>query len=379
MITIDEAIDAAKGMKNVSNGGSACFDFGDVVLVKYSQGIRWLREGERCRSCEESVMKKINHKVLEGVHTPRHLAIKRVVEGDYDICYVLQEKCKGINCASISKRGVSYEGAYDSLKKVYDIPFSQYQKLVLDGCALLDMGYEGKNKNLFYDEETGFWYIDFLDDDLDMAFDSNDPKKIFQTIRYVVPSPLRIASSVSWDAKLEEEEAKNLHVLENAIRAKTFLAYRAIPNFSRYEKIYLMSEADDFKKFLEQEKIVDYDLFSLDEEDYKVYDELYETVVSHLVSKIVEEGLEFWNVEVNDIRNEGGLFGLPKIWEIHRDNLLRREDFDEPYDYEREVNKTFTWNMLGDIRKRLEEYSSSDAARKFITDMDQKIDKNKER
>ena len=36
MIEIDSAIEKSKNMSNSSVGGSPCFDFGDVVLIKYS-------------------------------------------------------------------------------------------------------------------------------------------------------------------------------------------------------------------------------------------------------------------------------------------------------------------------------------------------------
>ncbi len=35
MIDIKEAIEQSKNKKNISTGGSECFDFGNVVLVKY--------------------------------------------------------------------------------------------------------------------------------------------------------------------------------------------------------------------------------------------------------------------------------------------------------------------------------------------------------
>ncbi len=36
MTDIDIAIKESKNKENISNGGSMCFYFGDVVLVKYS-------------------------------------------------------------------------------------------------------------------------------------------------------------------------------------------------------------------------------------------------------------------------------------------------------------------------------------------------------
>lgn len=50
---------------------------------------------------------------------------------------------------------VKYNQPYDEiireLEFVNNIPFEHYKKLVSDSCQLYEMGYERKNKNLFYD------------------------------------------------------------------------------------------------------------------------------------------------------------------------------------------------------------------------------------
>ena len=73
---------------------------------------------------------------------------------------------------------------------------------------LYEMGYETKNKNLFYDEETGFWFIDFLSNKEDEKFDPNNPKKVFETLKYVCPKPLQIASKLSYGIEISDEDKK---------------------------------------------------------------------------------------------------------------------------------------------------------------------------
>ena len=109
MIDIDSAIIESKNKENISDGGSKCYDFGDVVLVKYSCPIKYLRNGERSREKSEEIMESINMKASNGVNTPKHIAVKRVIEGENDVCYVLQQKCPGFNCASFCEYGVSFE------------------------------------------------------------------------------------------------------------------------------------------------------------------------------------------------------------------------------------------------------------------------------
>lgn len=344
MIDINKAIQLSKTMPNISSGGSDCFDFGDVVLVKYSLPLEYVREDCHARQGHERVMDKINKKVKMGVNTPIHYAMKRVIEDDTDVCYVLQGKCPGVCCTTISegRYGVPYDQVIRELEIIYKIPFEHYVKLITDGCALLEMGYENKNKNLFYDKATGFWYIDFLDNDIYMTFDPDNPTTIFQAIRYVVPNPRRIASSMGEDIHLTEEEQKKYDLLVNSIEAKTFLAMKkAIPNLKRYEKFFLIKKSEKFRKYLMDNGIVKKDLFNFEEEDYPIYDELYNRVVNSIVDKIVYNGEPFWSIVANDIPNDSNLFGLLEMWEKHKDNPINREDYDDEYEYQYAAKQIF--------------------------------------
>ena len=68
-------------------------------------------------------MASVNRKADEGVNTPRHFGVKRVIEGNLDVCYVLQEKCPGYNCASRFKYNVSFDEMCESLKYILNIHF----------------------------------------------------------------------------------------------------------------------------------------------------------------------------------------------------------------------------------------------------------------
>lgn len=375
MIDINSAIQMSKTMPNISDGGSACFDFEDVVLVKYTLPLKYVKENYRARQGQERVMERINKKVEMGVNTPMQFAMKRVIEKDTDVCYVLQGKCPGVNCANTSQYGASYDQVMRELEIVYNIPYEHYVKLITDGCNLLEMGYEAKNKNLFYDKDSGFWYIDFLDNDKNRIFDSNNPIRIFEAIRYAIPRPRQIASSMRYDTELTDEQQNKYDLLENSIEAKTFLAMKqAIPNLERYEKFFLIKESEKFRKYLMDNNIVKKDLFNLEECDYQIYDELYNIVVNSIVDKIVKDGEPFWSVEVNDIRNDSELFGLLELWEKHKNNPVNREEYEDKYDYEYETRQMFTQEMLDAIVSKLKTMDQNENVKNFLSEMSSKND-----
>ena len=237
------------------------------------------------------------------------------------------------------------------------------------------MGYEAKNKNLFYDKDSGFWYIDFLDNDKNRIFDSNNPIRIFEAIRYAIPRPRQIASSMRHDTELTDEQQNKYDLLENSIEAKTFLAMKqAIPNLERYEKFFLIKKSEKFRKYLMDNNIVKKDLFNLEECDYQIYDELYNIVVNSIVDKIVKDGEPFWSVEVNDIRNDSELFGLLELWEKHKNNPVNREEYEDKYDYEYETRQMFTQEMLDAIVSKLKTMDQNENVKNFLSEMSSKND-----
>ena len=369
MITIEEAIKESKNKENISNGGSQCFEFGDVVLVKYSCPTKYLKPNNHTRENSEIVMHGVNEKSDQGVNTPKHIGIYRTIEKNNDICYVLQEKCKGINCESISKYGVSFDEMCASLDFVLNIPFKHYEKLVSDACQLLEMSYEGKNKNLFYDDQTGFWFIDFLNNRPDLKFDPDDPIKIFEAIKYTMPKPIQIASRMEYSIELDDSEQQKKNNLEFAIKAKTLLAIKsAIPNFQRYEKFFLLDESTEYKQYLMDNGFVNTDLFTLQDEDYPIFDELYSCVTNNIINKITNQSTSFFDVECNEIRIMSNLFNLQTAWGLHKDNPIDPKDYDDSYYYERDVATTFTNKMLNDIINIVEKVNVNDNTESFLSD-----------
>ena len=377
MIDIDYAIKESKFKNNISDGGSQCFDFDDVVLVKYTVPIKYLNDGIRTREKSEEIMESLREKVKKGVNTPEHLDVRRTVEGDNDVCYVMQRKCPGVNCASISKYGVSFDEVISSLEFILNIPIEHYKKLITDGFELFEMGYEAKNKNLFYDINSGFWYIDFLANDTDYKFDINDIKKVFEALNYRIPKPIQIASSLNYNSTLTDNEKEKKNKLVYKIKAKTLLAIESVvPNFSKYEKFFLAEENDEYKKFLFDNKIVKSDLNSLDDFDYETYNELYEIVINNLISSILN-GKKFWDIECNDIRNESRVFNLCTIYKVHKDNKLDENDFDDKYEYNYATNDMYKYKMLFDLCDRLKDMELNENVSLFLEEANKYFESHK--
>lgn len=386
MIDIDRAIEQSKNKENISNGGSKCFDFGDVVLVKYMLPLKYVKPNYRARNNQELVMKGINNKNAQGVNTPKHIDMKRVVEGEYDICYVLQEKCKGKNCASMSIYGVSTEKFIKDLEYILKIPFKQYRKLVHDSCMLYEMGCETKNKNLFYDENTGFWFIDFLENNVNDIFDFNDSKKVFEIIKHIIPNPLQISSVIPYGKKLSEIEIQKINELKYLINGKLFLACKEeIPLLKKYEKFYLVECSDNYKKYMMENKLVDCNLFEATDTDLILYNELFEMVVNKICKGIIngtylkkynaeqrknkEEilvGMMYDDVESNQVRCDSELFNLPVFFEKFINNKFSSNEFEDKYEYSRASFDLFTKIMMDSIYKKLCSIEPNYYIEKFI-------------
>lgn len=374
MINIEDAIKKSKELPNISVGGSICYDFGDVVLVKYTLPLKYVKPGYRARENQEIVMKGINEKVIKGVNTPKHIDMKRIVEDENDVCYVLQEKCKGKNCAQMARYGELIEEVLTELKYVNNIPFEHYEKLVSDACMLYEMGYEAKNKNLFYDEETGFWFIDFLSNKEDEKFDPNNPKKVFETLKYVCPKPLQIASKLSYGIEISDEDKKKYDTLRCSSNAKFFLACKnMIPTFNKYEFFYLLDEDDILKKYLMDNGVVNRDLFCVTNKDFEVFNELFISVVNDICKEIIVKGKEYWDVEVNEIRNKSNLFALNTFYKNYICKDIKRKDYQDEWEYDNAINQSYTNNMMDSIYSTLCSMEYNENISNFISEYKSKI------
>lgn len=157
---IDQYIELAKNMENTSDGGSAAYHFDEVVLIKYTLPTKY----GKARENEEIIAEKANEKNANGVRTPKHLGIKRIIDGENEICWVLQEKAKSKNFKYYCRN----EDCQEQIIRqsiIANAPQNHFDKFVIDLCELYNLGMEIKPKNLFYDEDIidgGFTIIDLL-------------------------------------------------------------------------------------------------------------------------------------------------------------------------------------------------------------------------
>ena len=335
MNNIDEYIKESFKMENVSDGGSECFDFGNVVLVKYKIPVKY---NAIARENEELIAAAANKKRNMGVNTPYHLAIKRVTDEKDNICYVLQEKAKG-TCFN-----VYYKEPAEQLqvqKLLLEAPDTVYEKCVSDLCELFNMGLELKGKNIFYDNSkdgAGFTFIDLL------GYNTTplNPDSISDVIRldkmasfiYNMPK-VSIYSKTATKEQIEEST-----ILYYKMKQKTFKAMeKVIPNFSRFRRWVLRTYSNDVLDFFEKNGTVVGNL-TLTDDECREFDSYIEQIINECLEKIATGKNEFCQIRANEIRISLDLMGLQAAWKYHSVNPINDPSaFDDKWDFERAGEK----------------------------------------
>ena len=355
MNNIDEYIKASKKMENVSDGGSECFDFGNVVLVKYKISIRFNGDA---RKNEELIAEAANKKRDMGVNTPYHLAIKRVTDEKDNICYVLQEKAKGTSFNIYYKEPAEQLQVQELL---LEAPDTVYEKCVSDLCELFNMGLELKGKNIFYDNSkdgAGFTFIDLI------GYDTTplNPDSISDVIRldkmtsfiYNIPR-VKIYSKTATEEQKEEST-----VLYYKMKQKTFRAMeKVIPNFSRFRRWVLRTYSDDVLEFFENNGTIVGNL-TLNEDECREFDNYIEQIVNDCLEKIATGKNEFWQIRANEIRIALDLMGLQSAWKYHSANPINDPSaFDDKWDFERAMKIYLEDIVNKEFNERLESVSET--------------------
>lgn len=335
MNNIDEYIKASFKMKNVSDGGSECFDFGNVVLVKYKIPVKY---NAIAREDEELIAEAANKKRDMGVNTPYHLAIKRVTDEKDNICYVLQEKAKGVSFNIYYKEPAEQLQVQESL---LEAPDTVYEKCVRDLCELFNMGLELKGKNIFYDNSkdgAGFTFIDLL------GYNTTplNPDSISDVVRLdkMVSFIYNIPKVSIYSQTANEEQKEESTVLYYKMKQKTFRAMeKVIPNFSRFRRWILRTYSDDVLDFFEKNGTIVGNL-TLNEDECREFDNYIEQIVNDSLEKIATGKNEFWQIRANEIRIALDMMGLQAAWKYHSANPINDSSaFDDKWDFERARKK----------------------------------------
>lgn len=365
MEKIDEYIEQAKNMPNTSEGGSAAYSFDDVVLVKYSIHLKY---GDQARPEEELVALKANELNNKGINTPKHLAIKRTVEGENAICWVLQEKAKGVNFNNYTYGHVHNPQQQLILQEeLLNAPLSHYGKCLTDLIALFNMGIELKPKNIFYDknEAGGFTFIDLLGYD-NTPCNLNSIAEILRLDNYMsFICQLTLIPSYS-KAATELEKAQSLEYFYR-IKAKIFITMeRIIPNFNQYKKWILRTYSTPILNYFRKIGILKEDL-ALDDEDYKQFENYVNLLVKTCLKKVESGELEYFQVQVNEIRIMITEMGLRGAWNFHRlKQEINPEDYEDKWDYEYASNKYLDDLVLKQFDKELAELAATSTNEKIL-------------
>ena len=326
-MNIDELVERSKSMPNISDGGSCAYSFGDYILVRYDGH----NEYGIARSMEEQVMEAANNKNKKGVHTPRHIAIKRVVDGDKNYCYVLQEKAKGVSFTNYTKNN-DPEVQIEKQQELVAAPQEHFDKLAEDYAELFNMGLEPKPKNVFYDKEYGFTLIDLLHYDENGAnLDSLEDIMFLERLMAAINN-----QTLVWDySKKYPELAKKSRELFYKLQAKSYLALKKIIP-TKYHRFLLRSYDDKCLEAFKNEGIFTEDLtLTIDEQiEFNI---LLNDIVNDSFNKISSGEYVLWQIELNEIRNKISGMGLVDSYKYYPGIPIKREDYEERYDYENAI------------------------------------------
>ena len=348
MKSIEEYIELSKSMPNTSDGGSDAYHFDNVVLVKYTNLIKYgiARDGE------EQIKDIVNEKRRKGINTPFHYAIKRENIGNENVCWVLQERAKGENFTNFSGRYLEANKLLEQQQVLLNAPESQFDKCISDLCELFNMGLELKEKNIFYDKDEGFIFIDLLKAN-STPLNPDSIRDIFMLQRYT-QFMYYIPLISSYDKSATDDDKNKSTLFQYKMMLKVFLSMkRVIPNFSRFERWILRSYS---KEVLEIFKTLGYDIgdLSLNEEEYNRFSELILEIVNNSLDKIISGKYKFWQIKAYEIRIDLSLMGLNYTWMYHKLNIRVKEEFDSDYDYRSTCEKDLEKMVLGMFYERLE-------------------------
>lgn len=352
-MNIEEYVRKTSEMENVSVGGSPCYDFGNVVLIKYEANVKY---GPARKSAEEVAL-LANEANNKGVRTPKHLGIKREIVGDRDICWVLQEKAPGVPFTEYSR--LAPEEQIAKQKELLAAPNIHFDTLILDLCELCDKGTELKPKNIFYDKDPksgGFTIIDLLG--------RNSTERPFDNSLKAVLWVNRLSHSVFYSTQIysgTEEQKKVSAELLKALKLKLFLSLeRMIPDFEKHRRWVLRSFMEDELKYFSENGVNVGDL-TLNAEEIDEYNRLIEIVVNQSIEKIKSGTHLYWQIEANEIRNDLAACGLGCAWAYHPDNKINRKDYQDYWAFERACSTDLEHSLMERLNERLEELAKEEA------------------
>lgn len=355
MKTIEEYIELSKKMENTSRGGAPSYIFKEdnVVLIEYAIDNKY----GIARHMEEDVAIAANKKNSEGVNTPKHIAIARVTEGDYNYCYVLQELAKG-------KCMVDYKASYgnvqeniEGMKWSSQIPQEHIEKAIKDLMELFNMGLELKPKNFFYDPEYGYTFIDLLGYAEKPKFDSLlEMKRLFELIRQTTAMQYNVSK---YDKDATQQDINTFLNYKADLYNKIFIALsKVVPNFAQYKRYILRTLNVDVLLKMYQKGYLKEDL-TLTPKEVEEYNMMVADIVRKNIKRLENGNTSYGNIMVNEIRIEMTSTGLTNSWLYHPEcKKIDVSNLDE-YEKDRTREMVLLNNIYRMFNKKIIELSST--------------------
>lgn len=377
MQSIDYYIEQSKLMDNSSDGGSPAYHFDDVVLVKYTNMLKY----GVARPKEEQVASVANQKNEEGVRTPRHIVVKREVENDKSICWVLQERAKGESFVNYGQK--CFKNPNEQLRRQYILacaPSSHYEQFISDICSLFNMGLELKSKNIYYDKDLkngGFTIIDLLNGD-GTPINYNSLEELLEMCSYA-QSIANQSSIAYYDDSASNEQKETSEKLRFKISLRLLEAMQnVIPTFAKYKRWILRTYPKKMLEFFVTNgfEVGDLKLTSAERNDFaKMIDDL----VDNCLRGVANGQFKYWQITANEVGNGLIRWGLDESWRYNSDNQLSCDDFEEKYSYECACNDELNDLTLMKFEEKLSSLKDSENPYilQAITDMNERKKRNK--
>jgi len=372
IVTIEEYIKLSKKMPNTSDGGSICYHFPNVALVKYTIPKKY----GLARPSEESIRINVNQKRKEGVRTPAHLAIKRETElnpktgEETEVCWVLQELAPGKNF-NYYCHGETITDKINLQEVIANAPFSHFQKLVKDVMELLYFGIEIKPQNVYYDDNKktgGFTIIDLLKDGSENKFNSES----MADIRFLKDCCTNLIErcGIGYFDKATIPEREKSQELRYQMRACIFQALEStIPNFSNKRRWLLRSYSKDTLNYFSTHGLIVGNL-SLTESEVNEFASQLRHIADTCIEKIASGEYRYWQIMCNEIRISLSQNLLNDAWLYHPSNNRQESSYTSEY-------AEFDWQS--DCKKDLENMAKRIFIKRFkdrIEDEKNKLNPN---
>ena len=99
--------------------------------------------------------------------------------------------------------------------------------------------------------------------------------------------------------------------------------------------------------------------------------------MKELIDRVVNKKKKFWSIECNSIKNSSNLFNLLDFFKQSKYNIVKREEFEDDYEYDGAVTNLFKSIVLNDLIERIRQMEENETIIDFLNDADEKLSSRK--